>query len=69
MLGVKEQLTGNGLGKKLITAAEGMAKEFGCTEMCCEILAPIEWVLKGKEDLHAWYLRMGYVMGEPKNFE
>ena len=51
---------GAGIGRDLLTFAEGLSRERGSTHMQLELLVPRHWKHPNKEFLHAWYTRIGY---------
>lgn len=53
MLSVAPAYQGNGLGRKLVDAAEQYCAERGCTEMDL-------WVVDLREELPPWYAKLGY---------
>jgi ribosomal protein S18 acetylase RimI-like enzyme len=62
MLTVSPVLQGGGIGKQLMIASEKLAKEHNC-------IAVYMQVIKGREELIAWYLKQGYSdTGERKPF-
>ncbi|MCW5921895.1 MAG: GNAT family N-acetyltransferase [Saprospiraceae bacterium] len=54
MLTVRPDLQGGGIGKKLLAAAEGHAKEQGCHSIYMTVFSV-------REELVAWYERHGYL--------
>lgn len=54
MLSVVPEHQGNGLGRKLVEAAEAYCAAAGCTEMDL-------WVVNLREELPPWYRKLGYV--------
>ncbi|XOV68472.1 MAG: GNAT family N-acetyltransferase [Fluviicola sp.] len=51
---------GKNIGRQLISAAEEMAKSKGAKYMELEILRLKDKILDSKQQLHHWYLRLGY---------
>lgn len=54
MFAVSPQMQGGGIGKKLMYAAEGLARENGCDRIVISVIGS-RW------ELIAWYKRHGYV--------
>jgi ribosomal protein S18 acetylase RimI-like enzyme len=54
MFAVRPDLQGNGIGGSLMEAAEKHARETGCR-------AVFMWVIGGRDELIAWYGRLGYM--------
>lgn len=61
MLTADPVFRGQGLGSKLVTAAEQHAKASGCDTMQLELLIPRNFDHPDKVFLHSWYTRIGYV--------
>jgi GNAT superfamily N-acetyltransferase len=51
---------GGGVGRRLVHAAEELMRSRGTTTMQLEVLVPTEWSHPAKEQLRAWYSRLGY---------
>ncbi|MDP9792336.1 GNAT superfamily N-acetyltransferase [Catenuloplanes nepalensis] len=60
MLAAHPRHRGIGLGRELVTFAEGWARAQGLTVMQLELLYPTEWEHPVKAFLREWYLRIGY---------
>ncbi len=58
-----------GVGRELMSSAEGLERSRGMTAMQLELLVPKEWVHPEKERLRAWYTRLGYRFVRPAPFE
>ena len=69
MLSVPPKFEGNGIGGKLVKAAERHAFDSGCRKMRLELLTSKEWEHDGKQQLHEWYTRLGYVFIKQFLFE
>ncbi|HIA05696.1 MAG TPA: GNAT family N-acetyltransferase [Flavobacteriales bacterium] len=69
MLSVPPKYEGNGIGGKLVKAAERYAFDSGCRKMKLELLTSKEWEHDGKQQLHEWYTRLGYVFIKQFLFE
>jgi ribosomal protein S18 acetylase RimI-like enzyme len=69
MLVVDSQSQGQGLGRKLVEAAEERAQRQGHRQMQLEVLAPKTWKHPSKEISKAWYARMGYAPQSTRCFE
>jgi ribosomal protein S18 acetylase RimI-like enzyme len=62
MLSVKPDIQGKGIGKKLLTAAEGFAKEQRCVKIFMTVISV-------RQELIDWYVRHDYQLtGEKKPF-
>jgi ribosomal protein S18 acetylase RimI-like enzyme len=62
MLSVRPNLQGEGIGKKLLQAAEIHAREFGCDKIFMTVISV-------RQQLIDWYIRHGYQLtGERKPF-
>ncbi|GAB5418047.1 MAG: hypothetical protein Crog4KO_31270 [Crocinitomicaceae bacterium] len=59
---------GQNIGRKLIEAAEELAKERGATFMELEILRLRDKELTAKRQLHDWYVRLGYELISTTDF-
>ena len=59
---------GNGIGRKLIAAAESSAKQQGATKMTLEILRPRDYELPFKTVLREWYLSQNYFFVATSSF-
>ncbi|MDA9951203.1 GNAT family N-acetyltransferase [Oligoflexaceae bacterium] len=57
-----------GIGRRLIAAAEDRCRELGCSQMQLEILYPKDWSQPTKEILKVWYPALGYRKGAEENF-
>ncbi|MBL4658461.1 MAG: GNAT family N-acetyltransferase [Flavobacteriales bacterium] len=60
MLAVPPKYERNGIGGRLVSAAEAHALANGSSKMRLEILTPVEGKHRGKQVLGEWYLRLGY---------
>jgi GNAT superfamily N-acetyltransferase len=69
MLVVDPTLRGQGIGRQLVLAAEGWAKQQGCVQVQLELLTPRTWKHSFKEYAREWYLRLGYVALRTEPFE
>lgn len=69
MLSVPAEYEGNGIGGQLVKAAEQHACDSGCRKMRLEVLTSNELNHDGKQRLHEWYTRLGYVFVEQFPFE
>lgn len=69
LLGVDTTTEGQGIGSKLIEAAEDMAREEGAKEMIIDILRPKDFELSIKNRLRAWYEKKGYEYTHSENFQ
>lgn len=62
MFAVQPDLQGNGIGKKMLQAAEEYAKSMGCSAIYMSVIS-------ARKELIAWYNRQGYLpTGEMKPF-
>lgn len=62
MLSVKPSTQAQGIGKKLLGAAEGYARQVNCGTITMN-------VIDGRQELIDWYIRHGYhLTGERKPF-
>ncbi len=62
MLTVSPVLQNGGIGKQMMAASENLAKEVNCNTIYMQ-------VIKGRDELIAWYERQGYIdTGERKPF-
>jgi GNAT superfamily N-acetyltransferase len=60
MLVATPEHRGVGIGRELVSFAEGWARQQGLARMQLELLVPQTWTHPVKAFLHAWYTRMGY---------
>jgi GNAT superfamily N-acetyltransferase len=60
MLVAAPELRGLGIGRDLVTFAEGSARARGARRMQLELLVPRDWAHPTKEFAREWYTRMGY---------
>jgi GNAT superfamily N-acetyltransferase len=51
---------GRGIGRELVRAAEELVRSRGARTMQLELLVPQGWVHPEKDQLRAWYVRLGY---------
>lgn len=68
LLNADFKLTGRGIGRELIAAAERYAKTAGAAKMKIEILRPRDLVVPFKERLKNWYSALGYKHTETIDF-
>ena len=57
-----------GIGRKLIAAAEKHCRRLGCQEMQLELLYPRDRPQETKEILKVWYPKLGYQQGPAEDF-
>ena len=57
-----------GIGRRLIAAAEEHCRNLGCSTMQLELLYPRDWPQKTKEILKEWYPKLGYQKGQEEDF-
>eukprot|EP00977_Amphora_coffeiformis_P002916 scaffold561_cov162-Amphora_coffeaeformis.AAC.17 len=69
MLVVDPQFRGQGVGGRLISAAETWARQRGYHVMQLELLTPRSWKQPSKEFNQQWYTRLGYVPRKTEPFE
>ena len=69
MLAVNPSVRGQGIGGKLIAAAEDWAKNQGYQRMQLELLTPRDWKNPSKEFNKGWYSRLGYIPQQKEPFE
>jgi dTDP-4-amino-4,6-dideoxy-D-galactose acyltransferase len=69
MLVVDPEARSQGIGGKLVEAAEDWAKEQGFEEMQLELLTPRTWQQPSKEFNKLWYTRLGYIPQHTEPFE
>ena len=69
MLVVDEKCRTNGVGGKLVKAAEEWAAREGFTTMQLELLTPRTWKHPSKEFNRGWYTRLGYKALKTEPFE
>ncbi|MGK5551170.1 GNAT family N-acetyltransferase [Actinomadura kijaniata] len=60
MLATDPAHRGHGIGRRLVGFAERLSRERGLTAMRLELLVPTGRPHPGKQELHAWYTRLGY---------
>jgi GNAT superfamily N-acetyltransferase len=60
---------GSGAGRALALAAEDWARARGAREMQLELLVPCEGIHPHKQQLRAWYERLGYTVTRTAPFE
>ena len=59
---------GEGIGRRLVVAAEKHGRDCGARWMQLELLTPKDWTHPVKEFLHRWYTRIGYVPVRTESF-
>ena len=60
---------GAGIGRRLVQAAEEAMRSRGAMTMQLEVLVPVGWSHPAKEQLRAWYTRLGYRVTRTAPFE
>jgi GNAT superfamily N-acetyltransferase len=60
---------GCGIGRELVRSAEELMRSRGVTTMQLELLVPKGWVHPEKNELQAWYMRLGYRVVRSAPFE
>ncbi|MFS8096795.1 GNAT family N-acetyltransferase [Lentzea alba] len=60
MLVAAPEERGTGVGRNLVSFAEGWARAQGLPRMQLELLVPRTWAHPSKEFLKGWYTRIGY---------
>jgi GNAT superfamily N-acetyltransferase len=60
---------GRGVGRELVRAAEDLMRRRGTATAQLELLVPVGWAHPEKEQLRAWYERLGYRVVRTAPFE
>jgi N-acetylglutamate synthase-like GNAT family acetyltransferase len=60
---------GNGVGGSLVAAAEAQARSLGALTIQLKLLAPVDASHPHKQQLRAWYERLGYRLTRAEPFE
>lgn len=69
LFGADLNLSGKGIGKKLIEAVENKAMQSGVSIIRIEILRPRNFEIPIKTKLHQWYQNLGYAFVGSESFE